>query len=90
MNYPYLFLGDENPVESKNGSIEEDFAVWKDTFLTNIQKRNEKEDIKQEAVEEEEEYESDSESEQEQSEGKKSFIAYHEFYLISFNCFYDY
>lgn len=63
-----LCLGDENPVESKNGSIEEDFAVWKDTFLTNIQKRNDKEDIKQEAVEEEEEYESDSESEQEQSE----------------------
>ena len=77
-------------MESKNGSIEEDFAVWKDTFLTNIQKRNDKEDIKQEAVEEEEEYESDSESEQEQSEGKKSFIAYHEFYLNFFNCFYDY
>ena len=40
-------------------------------------------------MEEEEEYESDSESEQEQSEGKKktNFFVYHNFYLISFNCF---
>ena len=67
-----LYLGDENTATSKNGSIEEDFNFWKDKFLTNIKKRNEKEDVKEV---EEEEYESDEEeSDQEQSEGKNSFF----------------
>ena len=37
-----LSLGDENVSESKNGSIDEDFNVWKDKFLTNIKNRNNK------------------------------------------------
>ena len=53
-----LYLGDENTATSKNGSIEGDFDFWKDKFLTNIKKRNEKEDVKEV---EEEEYESEEE-----------------------------
>lgn len=61
-----LSLGDENVSESKNGSIDEDFQVWKSKFLTNLKKRNEDKEIPEEIYESEEE---DSEfSEEEENE----------------------
>lgn len=59
-----LALGDENVAESKNGSIDEDFQVWKNKFLENIKKRNESKPVDEkedEILDSEEEEESEAE-----------------------------
>lgn len=65
-----LCLGDEDTTSSKNGSIEEDFNVWKEKLLSVIVKRNEEGKVEELEPEVEEEMsDSDfSEEEEEQDE----------------------